>query len=344
MHTLVCENPAARAITILLVRCWATVVDGECEQDILIRFQTRWSNIFPSNFKIDLLENSAIDDVVVLSIVLEEVKNKNMSVYNRLRAICSNSNRKFFVFSNEYHRDTYVKEMSRETKSDKNGRAIRVATQYGNTCSMLWALSSCIGQKSCLGCVCLRSSTARSQWILGVVHSFAAYSPCVATLRFLGVGLVERSFSNCGQELRNPEQGLPQYYRHSRGTSLVLHNATLSCNGDYRGRWILVDGGLGPQEVIVYSGLALYQATTGYVNPALHKTEINIKAMENGKGVQSVANLASYLIKNFHRLNNRRNGLEFVRQPVMDWGVGVTIDRRSALMDSLKLKEIEAGS
>lgn len=92
------ENPAARAVTILLVRCCATAVDGECEQDILIRFQTHWSNIFPSNFKIDLLENSAIDDVVVLSIVLEEVKNKNMSVYSRLRAICSNSNRKFFVF------------------------------------------------------------------------------------------------------------------------------------------------------------------------------------------------------------------------------------------------------
>ncbi|KAG5035980.1 hypothetical protein JHK87_010890 [Glycine soja] len=80
--------------------------------------------------QIDLLENPAIDDVVVLSIVLEEVKNKNMSVYNRIRAICSNSMRKFFVFSNEYHRDTYIKEMSGETKNDRNDRAIRVATQW----------------------------------------------------------------------------------------------------------------------------------------------------------------------------------------------------------------------
>ncbi|RHN51515.1 putative exoribonuclease II [Medicago truncatula] len=31
--------------------------------------------------QIDLLENPAIDDVVVLSIVLDEVKNKNLSVY-----------------------------------------------------------------------------------------------------------------------------------------------------------------------------------------------------------------------------------------------------------------------
>ncbi|OIW02082.1 hypothetical protein TanjilG_14781 [Lupinus angustifolius] len=80
--------------------------------------------------QIDLLENLAIDDVVVLSIVLEEVKNKNLSVYNRIRAICSNTKRNFFVFSNEYHRDTYIKEMSGETKNDRNDRAIRVATQW----------------------------------------------------------------------------------------------------------------------------------------------------------------------------------------------------------------------
>lgn len=80
--------------------------------------------------QIDLLENPAIDDVVVLSVVLEEVKNKNISVYNRLRTLCSNSMRKFFVFSNEYHKDTYVKQMAGESPNDRNDRAIRVATQW----------------------------------------------------------------------------------------------------------------------------------------------------------------------------------------------------------------------
>ncbi|KAM1234681.1 hypothetical protein FF1_004215 [Malus domestica] len=42
---------------------------------------------------------------------------------------------------------------------------------------------------------------------------------------------------------------------------------------DFQGRWVLVDGDLGPQEAIVYPGLALYQATAGYVNPALQRTE-----------------------------------------------------------------------
>ncbi|KAK1326045.1 hypothetical protein QJS10_CPA01g00238 [Acorus calamus] len=80
--------------------------------------------------QIDLLENPAIEDVVVLSVVLEEVKNKNLSVYNRLRALCSSSARKFFVFSNEFHKDTYVKAMVGESPNDRNDRAIRVATQW----------------------------------------------------------------------------------------------------------------------------------------------------------------------------------------------------------------------
>ncbi|GMP64773.1 hypothetical protein CsSME_00025893 [Camellia sinensis var. sinensis] len=47
---------------------------------------------------------------------------------------------------------------------------------------------------------------------------------------------------------------------------------------DFHGRWVLVDEDLGPQEAIVYPGLALYQATAGYVSPALHRTEIEMRA------------------------------------------------------------------
>lgn len=60
-----------------------------------------WNEAF---LQIDLLENPAIDDVVMLSVVLDEVKNKNLSVYNRVRALCSNPLRRFFVFSNEHHK------------------------------------------------------------------------------------------------------------------------------------------------------------------------------------------------------------------------------------------------
>ncbi|XP_049934640.1 uncharacterized protein LOC116258075 isoform X4 [Nymphaea colorata] len=41
---------------------------------------------------------------------------------------------------------------------------------------------------------------------------------------------------------------------------------------DEHGRWLLVDD-LGPQEAIVYPGLALYWATAGYIKPAMHRIE-----------------------------------------------------------------------
>ncbi|KAM7260331.1 hypothetical protein ACFE04_016072 [Oxalis oulophora] len=85
--------------------------------------------------QIDLLENPAIHDVVLLTVVLDEVKNKNLSVYNRIRALSSisNSSKNFFVFANEFHRDTYVKPIDKETPNDRNDRAIRVATQWYQT-------------------------------------------------------------------------------------------------------------------------------------------------------------------------------------------------------------------
>jgi exosome complex exonuclease DIS3/RRP44 len=54
--------------------------------------------------QIDLLENPAIEDVVLLSVVLDEVKNKNLSVFNRIKALCTNKARRFYVFANEQHR------------------------------------------------------------------------------------------------------------------------------------------------------------------------------------------------------------------------------------------------
>ncbi|KAL6524423.1 Exosome complex exonuclease RRP44 A [Orobanche hederae] len=54
--------------------------------------------------QIDLLENPALNNIVVLSIVREEVKHRNLSVYNRLRALCDNPERRFFVFLNEHHK------------------------------------------------------------------------------------------------------------------------------------------------------------------------------------------------------------------------------------------------
>ncbi|GAB4854766.1 hypothetical protein Ancab_023351 [Ancistrocladus abbreviatus] len=42
---------------------------------------------------------------------------------------------------------------------------------------------------------------------------------------------------------------------------------------DCQGNWVIVDGDLGPQEAVLYPGLALYQATAGYNAPAIQRIE-----------------------------------------------------------------------
>ena len=52
----------------------------------------------------DFLEHTAVDDVVVMGVVLEEVRHRNASAYQRLRALVDSPARRFFVFVNEHHR------------------------------------------------------------------------------------------------------------------------------------------------------------------------------------------------------------------------------------------------
>lgn len=80
--------------------------------------------------QIDVLEENTICNVIVLSTVIDEVKNKSSSVYNRFRDVYKSTRRKFFVFVNEHHKDTYVVRKPGETSNDRNDRAIRVATKW----------------------------------------------------------------------------------------------------------------------------------------------------------------------------------------------------------------------
>ena len=77
--------------------------------------------------QLDLLAHAAVTDVVVLSVVLEECRARSKASYDRLRALCQDPAKRFFVFANEHHRDTYVKTEAGESPNDRNDRAIRRA-------------------------------------------------------------------------------------------------------------------------------------------------------------------------------------------------------------------------
>ncbi len=57
-----------------------------------------------ATLQMDLLEHAAVTDVIVPSVVLEEVKARNASAYQRLRQLAAADAKRFFVFANEHHR------------------------------------------------------------------------------------------------------------------------------------------------------------------------------------------------------------------------------------------------
>ena len=59
-----------------------------------------------------------------------QVKHRNTSAYNRLKALCEDPQRRFFVFANEYHAQTFIAQKPKESPNDRNDRAIRVAAAW----------------------------------------------------------------------------------------------------------------------------------------------------------------------------------------------------------------------
>lgn len=80
--------------------------------------------------QIDVLEEDALTNVIILQTVLEEVKHQNTAVFQRLLDIISNKKRKFYSFVNEHHKDTYIERSPGEKQNDRNDRSIRKATSW----------------------------------------------------------------------------------------------------------------------------------------------------------------------------------------------------------------------
>ncbi|KAJ0178909.1 hypothetical protein K1T71_005684 [Dendrolimus kikuchii] len=80
--------------------------------------------------QIDVLEEDALTNVIILQTVLEEVKHQNTAIFQRLLEIIGNKRRKFYSFVNEHHKDTYVERNPGEKQNDRNDRAIRRAVAW----------------------------------------------------------------------------------------------------------------------------------------------------------------------------------------------------------------------
>lgn len=73
--------------------------------------------------QIDFLERpNGMKDVVVPITVLKEVKHLDPHTYYRLRAITSDPDRRFYVFSNEFQKKCFIERLPGETPNDRNDR------------------------------------------------------------------------------------------------------------------------------------------------------------------------------------------------------------------------------
>ncbi|EDV25093.1 uncharacterized protein TRIADDRAFT_25898 [Trichoplax adhaerens] len=80
--------------------------------------------------QIDILEENCIKHAIFLQTVLQEVKHLSASTYRRIRDAIANPEKKFYVFSNEHHKKTYIERGKDESPNDRNDRAIRVAAKW----------------------------------------------------------------------------------------------------------------------------------------------------------------------------------------------------------------------
>lgn len=84
------------------------------------------TNIFL--YCMDVVEHkSAFYDVIVLQTVLDELRNRSLPLYNRLRSLTSSGEKRFYVFHNDFRLETHVKRLQGETINDRNDRAVRRA-------------------------------------------------------------------------------------------------------------------------------------------------------------------------------------------------------------------------
>ncbi|XP_076462182.1 LOW QUALITY PROTEIN: exosome complex exonuclease RRP44-like [Babylonia areolata] len=80
--------------------------------------------------QIDVIEDPSVTNVIILQTVLDEVRHRSLPAFKRLKDMVVNPDKHFYVFSNEFNKDTYVEREPGESANDRNDRAIRTAAEW----------------------------------------------------------------------------------------------------------------------------------------------------------------------------------------------------------------------
>uniref|UniRef100_A0A8C5SEZ9 Protein DIS3 homolog n=1 Tax=Laticauda laticaudata TaxID=8630 RepID=A0A8C5SEZ9_LATLA len=80
--------------------------------------------------QIDVLEDAALGNAIILQTVLQEVRKRSAAVYGRIKDTIAAPEKHFYSFANEHHKETYIEQERGENANDRNDRAIRVAAKW----------------------------------------------------------------------------------------------------------------------------------------------------------------------------------------------------------------------
>eukprot|EP01133_Synstelium_polycarpum_P012635 gene12635-14841_t len=130
---LVCGHALCKQCEDVKKRIYRTVEERERADSAAAELTATTVLVLDTNVvlhQIDLIEDPAITNVVVLTTVLDEVKAQNFAIYNRLRDIVKDQTRAFYVYSNEHSKFTAIERDQGESSNDRNDRAIRTGTEW----------------------------------------------------------------------------------------------------------------------------------------------------------------------------------------------------------------------
>jgi len=78
----------------------------------------------------DLFETASFTAIIILQTVLDELRNRSLPLYNRLRSMMTTESKRIYIFHNEFRAETFVKREPSETINDRNDRAIRESAKW----------------------------------------------------------------------------------------------------------------------------------------------------------------------------------------------------------------------
>jgi exosome complex exonuclease DIS3/RRP44 len=74
--------------------------------------------------QMDILETCSFTGIILLQTVLDELRNRSLPLYNRLRTMSKQEQKGMYLFHNDFRAETYVTRNKGETINDRNDRGI----------------------------------------------------------------------------------------------------------------------------------------------------------------------------------------------------------------------------